>query len=279
MLRWERQGSLSEAERAAVLDLLARTEQAVGREPIDETTRRHVAHGHRGEHWLRREDGGLTAYAFASQRVPPLVEAAGGGLDCALRDALLACHPSAEIWLRGDAPACDEAAVPLRILAFQTAPLPLPVVDLPKGFTVRPFQVGQDETAWLRLNNLAFQGHSEQGGWSCEDLVACEREPWFDPSVFLLLERDEQLAASAWMRVHDRPFGRYGELRVLSVHPDFRGLRLGEVAVTHGFEALRRQGLSRATLYVDAANAPAHALYGRLGFTTERLDRLVRIKR
>ena len=46
--------------------------------------------------------------------------------------------------------------------------------------------------------------------------------------------------------------------------------------VLHGLDAIRRKGVSSATLFVDESNVAARGLYESLGFTLEREDCLVR---
>ena len=275
---WHMEETLSEETRAEVLALLDRLEVELGREPIDASFRRRIAHGRAGRHWLRRDCDGPTGYAFATPSAPPMVEAAGGGLDDGLVDALLDRHVSVDMWLRDDCPVPPFATV-MRTLVFMEAPLPLEDIAPLPGITLRPFETGRDEGVWLELNNLSFGGHPEQGGWRHEDLTDRQREPWFDPSTLLMLESGEQLAATVWMREHVRGGDRYGEFLVVSVHPDFRGKRLSLAAMSRGGALLADRGLRKVTLYVDEANKRAVEVYRGLGFEAARRDRLVRLQR
>jgi mycothiol synthase len=136
----------------------------------------------------------------------------------------------------------------------------------------RPFVVGEDEDAWLAVNNAAFADHPEQRGWDRETLVQREREPWFDPDGFLLHERDGQLAAFCWTKVHVELDPPAGEIYVIAVDPRFHGLGLGKALTVAGLRHLATAGLTEAMLYVDAANEAAVGLYDRLGFRTARVD-------
>ncbi|MFT3855016.1 MAG: mycothiol synthase [Ilumatobacteraceae bacterium] len=150
-------------------------------------------------------------------------------------------------------------------------------IDRSAGVTVRPFVVGGDEDAWLSVNNRAFAGHAEQGGWTREQLAQREREPWFDPAGFLLHERDGRLAAFCWTKVHDDTMSsagpRMGEIYAIAVDPDFPGLGLGTALTVAGLEHLGGQGLTVGMLYVDAGNTGAVTMYDRLGFTVHHTDR------
>ena len=134
---------------------------------------------------------------------------------------------------------------------------------------VRPFVVGQDEQAWLDVNNAAFGWHHEQGGWDLKTLRQRMSQPWFDPAGFLLHEREGRLAAFCWTKVH---VNGVGEIYVIAVHPDFHGLGLGRALTVAGLRHLSNIGSNEAMLYVEADNTAAVKLYESLGFDTAHTD-------
>ncbi len=136
----------------------------------------------------------------------------------------------------------------------------------------RAFVVGQDEAAWLAVNNRAFAGHAEQSDWTVEDLQRRFAMTWFDPAGFLLHERDGVLAAYCWTKMH----GQVGEIYVIGVDPAFQGLGLGSELTLAGLESLHDRGAVEGMLYVDGDNRPAQTTYERLGFTVTRRDRAYR---
>ena len=275
---WQCTTVLSADERLHVLNLLNRTEDAIGREAIDEGRRRSVVHGWPAEHWLHYyHHTTLVGYAMLSGAEHAMIEMCGGGFDQPLLDAVLMTHGVVDWWTRdGNEPSSGTV---VRTLQYQRVDLPVEVVPVPEGAVLRNFEPERDELAWLEQNNAAFADHPEQGAWLGSDLAERTHEPWFDPSGFLLLEIDGRLAASCWTKVHELHPDRFGEIYVLSVHPDFQGRNLGRVMLTQGLAALRRKGVTRAVLFVDQSNLGARRLYEALSFTVEREDKLVRFAR
>ena len=150
--------------------------------------------------------------------------------------------------------------------------------SLPTGLEVtietRPFVPGVDDDAWLQVNNRAFAGHGEQGGWTIDTFCQRQQETWFDPEGFRVLDAVddrgvERMAGFCWTKVHppgDTGERELGEIYVIAVDPDFHGRGLGAQLTLAGLDHLARRGIDTGMLYVDADNTPAVSLYRRLGF-------------
>jgi mycothiol synthase len=180
------------------------------------------------------------------------------------------------LWVNRPGPFHDRLAAevglsPGRALYQMTRTLPL---DVHATIKTRPFEVGRDEAAWLKVNNRAFAWHPEQGGWTEETIRAREAQPWFDPEGFRLYEVGDQLAGFCWTKLHSPGSRRpVGEIYVVAVDPDFAGQGLGRQLTLAGLDYLSSKGFPEAMLYVDATNLRAVKMYVDLGFTVNHVDR------
>jgi mycothiol synthase len=192
------------------------------------------------------------------------------------------------LWAHGTTAVDDELArragfAPERELLQMRVALPLADVDgqapvrWPDGVSVRTFVTGQDEAAWVAVNNRAFDGHPEQGAWTVAMLEQREREPWFDPDGLLLAFDADGLAGSCWTKVHPpqppREPDALGEIYVIGADPSRHGRGLGRALTAAGLASLADRGIAVGMLFVDAANVAAVGLYRALGFVTARTDR------
>jgi mycothiol synthase len=145
----------------------------------------------------------------------------------------------------------------------------------PPGVEVRPFVPGDDDAAWLAVNNRAFAGHPEQGGWVASTLARRLAEPWFDPKGFLLAVDGDGLAGFCWTKIHPATGTdpELGEIFVIGVDPSREGKGLGRALVVAGLSSLAERGVRTGMLFVDGDNEAALRLYESLGFTTHRRDR------
>ena len=156
---------------------------------------------------------------------------------------------------------------PVRGLHEMRRSLPL---DRHATVTTRSFRPGDDDEAWLNVNNRAFAGHGEQGGWTHDVLRLRIAEPWFDPAGFRIHEIDGRLAAFCWTKLHHEVDPVIGEIYVIAVDPDFHGRGLGKQLTLAGLDSIAGRGITEANLYVDADNTAAVGLYEALGFSIHR---------
>lgn len=147
----------------------------------------------------------------------------------------------------------------------------------PDGVRIRTYAGSTDDAELLRVNNAAFAGHPEQGGWSATDLAERRAEAWFDPEGLFLAfdERTDALLGFHWTKVHPEQSG-LGEVYVVGVDPSAQGSGLGAVLTSVGvaFLARRLAAADHPTvmLYVESDNAAALRTYRRLGFVQHSVD-------
>jgi mycothiol synthase len=195
------------------------------------------------------------------------------------------------LWAMQAGAADDELArehgfAPERDVIQMRVPLPLPgdVLQDTRPLATRPFVPGQDDEAWLRVNNRAFAEHPEQGQWTLEQLHERLAADWVDLAGFLVADDPddpdgEGLLGFCWTKIHRHRAPVLGEIYVIGVDPAHHGDGLGRALTVAGLNSMADRGVHVGMLYTDASNEAAVALYGRLGFTVDHVDRSYRRER
>lgn len=211
-----------------------------------------------------RGPGATVGEDLAREAVHHIAETGGGTL---------------QLWITSPRRADERMAaaaglVPTRSLYQVRRPLPVgQELKAAKPLETRPFRPGEDESAWLEVNNRAFAWHPEQGGWDLATIARREAEPWFDPDGFLLHEEDGHLLGFCWTKVHRDRTPVEGEIYVIAVDPEAGSRGLGRALVLAGLDHLARRGVTVGMLYVDAHNTGAVKLYVDLGFEVDHVTR------
>lgn len=254
---------------------------ADGVEPFNEATRLAIAAGARLR-VARVVDGGVAA-AVAPDDAP--VELAvhpdhrrqgrGRALVSELLDA-----GERRFWAHGDLPgaqalASSLALEPVRTLLVLRREGGEPVVErVPDGVRIRTFRP-DDADAVVRVNGRAFADHPEQGAMDRADFDRRAASDWFDPEGLFVAEDEQgQVIGFHWTKVEAPAWGEppVGEVYVVGVDPDHHGGGLGTALTARGLRHLAESGVDVVDLYVEGDNAPALAVYRRLGFVERARD-------
>jgi mycothiol synthase len=293
---------LNQADVATIRSLAETAEQADGVAPLPEQVLLHLEHPGETDAWhfvARRLSGTnqgseLIGYAVLDKSNPeegPTAEivvapgsrrqGVGGALLDSLRMKVRRDDKPVRVWAHGALPAAAALAAkrglePVRELWVMAKPLEeVPPPALPDGIRVATFRPGVDDEAWVEVNARAFAHHPEQGSMTVEDLRMRTAQPWFDPEGFFLAWRGTKLAGFHWTKVHSHSAygdGPVGEVYVLGIDPGEQGSGLGRTLTQVGLRYLHDRGLKEVILYVEGDNAPAIALYTKLGFTRRSAD-------
>ena len=296
---------LSAEEIRDVVRLVDEVTDSDGVRPLSEHVMLHLRYGgdDRARNFLMRVNGEIVGYAHldttdavegASAELAVGPRHRGMGYGRALVEALVnetTDRTRLRLWAHGNASGAADLARSMgfkreRVLWQMRRSLfaPVPEPEWPAGVTVRTFVVGEDEQAWLDVNNRAFAQHPDQGTWTLDDVRMREREPWFDADGFFLAEQDGRLVGFHWTKVHgaghsgghehghEHAHEPIGEVYVVGVDPSMQGKRLGPALTLRGLQHLRARGLSQCMLYVDESNTNAIRTYERLGFAKWDVD-------
>ena len=299
---------LSDTQQSLVLDLINRTTHHDGAPPIAEHILLHLRYGgdKADSHLLVEKDNQVIGYAHLDQTdlvagpsvelvVDPSYRGAGVG-KALLSEAIKICGKSLRLWVHGEQEAAHSLAASFNFEKIRTVMQmsksltdiqPLPVLD--KEIIIRSFLPGIDSDDWLELNNKVFKDHPEQGGWQLSDLNHRLSEEWFDEKGFFIVEKNKQVIASTWTKVHgehshdhdgeaSHAHPAIGEIYITAVDPEYAGLGIGKALTITALNYLKYQGLKDAMLYVDFDNKAALNLYDSLGFKLSSKDILYRLK-
>ncbi len=148
----------------------------------------------------------------------------------------------------------------------------LPGPRWPDGLAVRTLVPGEDEGRVFDADMEAFEDHWEFvrepfADWRTRML----EHPTYDPELWFLVEDGDELAGICLCGPHAAGDPEFGWVIVLAVRRSWRRRGLGLALLRHAFGELRRRGMTRAGLDVDAENLTgAVRLYERAGMHVAR---------
>lgn len=148
---------------------------------------------------------------------------------------------------------------------------PLRTPEWPDGCIVTPFDGStRDLAEWSDAYNRAFADNWRAVVTSPERVARIAARPGFRRDGLALARRDDQCVGYCACLLREDA----GEVAVLAVVPEARGIGLGRALLRWGIGFLRARAPQRVTLHVDGANDTALRLYRSEGFAVARERRI-----
>lgn len=147
-----------------------------------------------------------------------------------------------------------------QLIMYRKSLQDIPAVVLPKGYSIRPYQDG-DEQSLAPVFQQCFDP-----GWSAERIVKTfiEDSCWSPGRMAVLCHGSHVVGtASAWESPEKRGHGMVHYVAILSAH---RGKKLGHLMVARTLDLLERMGYTDAWLTTDDWRLAAIKVYLDLGF-------------
>lgn len=144
----------------------------------------------------------------------------------------------------------------------------------PPGFTLRTFQPGTDEEAFVEVFNAAFADHWDFIPLADWEVAKWNRRPAFNPKAcFLLFDQAKLVGFTTVMYDPEQAMqtgeavGRIFEMGVL---PAYRRRNLGYTMLQAAIRYAQAQGFQALDLVTDVENEAGIQLYEKVGFQEKR---------
>ena len=143
--------------------------------------------------------------------------------------------------------------------------------EWPEGIRVATYEEAW-ESAVHSAHQEAFADHWEHVAEPLEEWRKWLIDnPGFDPSFWFVAWDADQVAALSLCRVHASGNAEHGFVSVLATRRPWRRRGLGTALLQHSFLDMKRRGMKKASLGVDAENTTgAVGLYERAGMRVDR---------
>jgi mycothiol synthase len=144
--------------------------------------------------------------------------------------------------------------------------IPVPSFSLADGYTIRPFQFG-DEEAWVTVLNAAFAKLKGSETPITPEMVTkmTEKADYLEGGMILLFHHDKPVGVvcGADDEYEDAPIMNIGPVAVL---PEYQGQGLGRILLRVSLQFAADHHYRRTILCVNGENERAQALYIQEGF-------------
>lgn len=138
--------------------------------------------------------------------------------------------------------------------------------QLPDGYTMRPFQAG-DEEAWLTVRNAAFADLKGNETPATPDMVTkmMQKKDYLEGGMILLFHHNKPVGVirGANDEYEDQPIMNIGPIAVL---PEYQRKGLGRILLRASLQFAADHYFNRTILCVNGENERAQALYIQEGF-------------
>jgi mycothiol synthase len=143
----------------------------------------------------------------------------------------------------------------------------VPDVNLPEGYSLRPFRLGVDEEVWCEVRNISFAKLLGSETPATPDAISklATSDEYIDGGMMILYHGDKPVGVirGAKDEYEDLPTMNIGPLAII---PDYQGKGLGRAMLRAALHFAKTVGYERTYLSVNAENDRAKALYLQEGF-------------